>query len=126
MSKKEEKKKEHNRIYQLYEFRDELIKAIENMKNVITQNGLLVESIINSKNKDALKDLVTSLLKDCEMYTKRIDEYTERLNIIKDFIEQYEKQDENSEVLVKTITKLIEALGLSVDPTNYPVNTIKA
>lgn len=122
MNKKEIKKesKPKNRMYQVYELRDNLIAAIDNMKDLVKNNGLLVESVMNSKNKEELTNFTKALIEDCKEYTKKIDIYTERLDITKGLIEMYEKKDEQSELVVKVITDLIEALGITNEPQNYP------
>ena len=109
-------KKEINRTYQLYELRDNLKEAIDNMQKVISQNGLLVESILNSKNKEALKDLTKGLVEDCKQYTERIDLYKERLEKVSSLITIYEAKDEKSAFLVEIVNKLIEAMGLDTEP----------
>ena len=119
MSKKETKK-EHNRMYKLYELKDNLTSAITNMENVIKQNGLLVESVINSKNKEALKDLTEGLVKDCKYYTEKIDEYKVRLSKLESLIAMYEAKDEKSDFVVSIISTLIESFGLDAEPENYP------
>lgn len=122
MNKKEIKKesKPKNRMYQVYELRDNLIAAIDNMKDLVKNNGLLVESVMTSKNKEELTNFTKALVEDCKEYTNKIDIYTERLNITKGLIEMYEKKDEQSELVVKVITDLIEALGITNEPQNYP------
>lgn len=119
MSKKETTK-EHNRMYQLYELKDNLTSAISNMESVIKQNGLLVESVINSKNKEALKDLIEGLVNDCKHYTEKIDEYKIRLSKLESLISIYEAKDEKSTFMVSIISTLIESFGLESEPENYP------
>ena len=113
-------KKEHNRMYQLYELKDNLTSAISNMETVIKQNGLLVESVINSKNKEELKDLIEGLVNDCKHYTEKIDEYKIRLSKLESLISMYEAKDEKSSFVVSIVSILIESFGLESEPENYP------
>lgn len=124
MKTKEEKqveKKKHNRMYQLFELKDSLNDAITNLQEVIKSNGLLVETIINSKNKEALKELTTSLTNEVKQYVAKIDEYKDRLAKVEHLISLYTAKDENSQFVVEIVSELIEALGIAADPTPAPV-----
>lgn len=111
-------KKVTNRMYQLYELRDNLILAIDNIKLVMKQQGILVELIIPSKHHEELKDFTKGIVEDCKSYEKKIKSYEERLEKVKHLICLYEKKDEKSSFMVEIITELIEALNLGVDDTS--------
>ena len=120
MSEKETKKV-HNRMYQLYELKGNLTEAITNMEHVISQNKMLVESVNASKHNEELKELTAGLVKDCEHYEGKIEEYKVRLSKLDSLINMYEAKDDKSEFVVSIITTLIEVLGLDVDPVESNV-----
>lgn len=108
-------KKVTNRMYQVYELRDSLKDAIENVQKLITQQKHLVQIITSSKYKDEMKDFTKGVSADTKGYEAKIESYKERLEKANGLIELYEKRDQNSVLVVKVVTDLIEALNIGCD-----------
>lgn len=108
-------KKITNRMYQLYELRDSLQDAIENISKLLVQQKHLVQIITSSKYDEEMKDFTKGITLDNKNYEAKLVSYEERLEKVKGIIELYEKRDTQSIFVVKIVTDLIEALNLGVD-----------
>ena len=118
-------KKITNRMYQLYELRDSLQDAIENVSALLVQQKHLVQIVTSSKYAEEMKDFTKGVTLDNKNYEAKLTSYRERLEKIKGIIELYERRDTQSIFVVKIVTDLIEALNLGVDDTTpkNPDNT---
>ena len=60
--------------------------------------------------------MTEGLINDCKSYTERIDSYKERLEKANYLISLYEAKDEKSQFVSEIVTKMVEAMGLDVEP----------
>lgn len=106
-------KKITNRMFQLYELRDSLKSAIENLNTIKTQQKHLVQIVTSSKYKEELADFAKGVTEDCKTYESKIKWFEERLEKLDWIIKAYEKRDEQSIFIVKLVTDLLEAMNLT-------------
>ena len=100
-----------NRMYQLYELRDEIKTGIENLEKLLP----VQEEFLKVINDSGKHDEFEFMLKDWESYHKslpiQIDNMKFRLELINELITDYEKQDEKSTIISETVTKVLESIG---------------
>lgn len=100
-----------NRMYQLYELRDEIKTGIENLEKLLPVEDEFFK-VINDSGKH---DKFEFMLKDWEAYYKslpvQIDNMKFRLELITQLITDYEKRDSNSKIIEETVTKVLECIG---------------
>lgn len=100
-----------NRMYQLYELRDEVKAGIENLEKLLPVQEDFLKTIMDSGKYDKF----SFMIKDWESYYKslpiQIDNLKFRLNLINELINDYEKQDEKSKLISETVTKTLECIG---------------
>ena len=116
-------KKITNRMYQLYELRDNLKEAINNVSGLLVQQNHLVEIISSSKYLDEMKDFIEGISSNNKGYEYKLSSYKERLEKVNYLIDLYEKNDKESVLTVKIITYLLEALNLTVDENTEDINS---
>lgn len=96
-----------NKMYKIYEMKDELEKSIENLNKMISQHVLLFDVVAKAK-KDELKSLLEALPKTVEEYKQQIVKLTTKLNVCKKLINMYEnKITTTTDELIDIIFELI-------------------
>lgn len=109
--------KEISRMYQLYELREELKKAISNSLLVEESQKKLVALIVAGKANEEFKDLITSMQADWkEQELKRL-EMKARIDKLDTIIKMHEKQDDTSKLVNEVVTLLLEGLGAAKPQT---------
>ena len=98
-------------MYQLYELRDEMKKAISNSQMVEDSERLLVKIILESKQEGQFQDFIKSLTGNWKDYEHNRLVLNTRLGKINKLIEYHEKQDDNSKLVDEVVSLVLEALG---------------
>lgn len=102
---------EKNRMYQFYELRDEMRKAISNSETVERSEKELVAVIIGSQKAEGFKDFTKSLSENWPRYENERLTLKSRLKKVEDIIARYEKRDEESALVSEIASLVLEALG---------------
>lgn len=100
-----------NRMYQLYELRDEIKKALENSASVEASEKLLSKILSESEHAEAFKDFVKGLSSNWDKYEENRKELSARLAKLDEIIEGYEKKDEMSAKIAEIVSLTLEAIG---------------
>lgn len=100
-----------NRMYQLYELRDEFKKAITNSKLVEENEKALVRVILQSKEAESFKDFIKSLTSNWKDYEQQRTNLNTKLQKIDYLISLHEKNDEQSKFSDNVISLVLEILG---------------
>lgn len=104
----------NSKMFQLYELRDNLEEAIENLKKFISQQEELIEIISNSKIEE-FTDFLKALNESTQSARFNLNKYENRLSLLKELLSIFEKKDDESEKLDKYVTNLLEILNLAVE-----------
>lgn len=102
-----------NRMYQLYELRDEIKKAIVNSTMVEDSQKKLVQVLIESKHDAEFQDFIKGMTQDWKQYDHDRLVLKERLEKVEKVISMYEKKDEKSEIVIEVVATVLEALGIA-------------
>ena len=102
---------EKSRMYQLYELRDEIKKALINSQTVENSERKLVKIILESKEEKEFADFIKSLSSNWKQYEHDRLELNTRLEKINKLISYHEKQDDNSKLVDEIVSLTLEALG---------------
>lgn len=102
-----------SRMFQLYELRDELPKAIENLNRLIDAEGYMVSVLKDSDRFEEIKDLVNHFEQDLPNYANQKIILEHRQEVLNELIADYEKQDEKAHIIDDAITRAFEAIGMS-------------
>lgn len=103
--------KEISRMYQLYELRDEIKKAITNSLIVEGSQKKLVSILVSAKANEEFKDLIEGMKADWkDQETKRL-EMKSRVDKLDTVIKMHEKQDNTSKLVNEVVTLVLEGLG---------------
>lgn len=107
-------KKPTNRIYQVYELRDSIRGAIENITKLVEHQRALVSCIKASPeyNDETFKDFVEGIEHDANEHEGRLTGLRERLACCDLLVELHEKGGEEGAISDRAVTKLLEALKL--------------
>ena len=97
-----------NRIYQIYELRDELKKALSNVELVEGQEKLLVSILIGSPHFKQFEDFVNGTKANWKEYESQKASINSRLKVVEHLISLHEKKDEKVDEIVSLT---LEALG---------------
>lgn len=100
-----------NRMYQMYELKEDITKAIENCKNLLSVEEDFIKEINKIKNKERFDFIISDFIKDVEYQKNQVTVFTKRLDFINELLFDYEKKDENSEVISKSVSLLLESIG---------------
>ncbi len=100
-----------NRVYQIYELRDEIKKALKNIDFIESQEKLLVSILISSPQHESFKDFIKGTQKNWENYeTQRID-LNERLKRLEKIISLREENKENRQLIDEIVSLTLEGTG---------------
>lgn len=100
-----------NRVYQIYELRDEIKKALKNIDFVESQEKLLISIIIGSPQHESFKDFVKETKKNWENYeTQRID-LNERLKRLEKIISLREDPKMDRKLIDEIVSLTLEGTG---------------
>ena len=102
---------EKNRMYQLYELRDEIKKALINSKMVEDSERKLVKIIFESKEDKQFSDFIKSLTENWKEYDRNRLELTTRLKKLEEIISRYEDQTGESKLIAEVVSLTLEAIG---------------
>ena len=108
-------KKIKNRMFQIYEMRDTVKDAIDNLKKLVKDDILLKQILEGSVYANNFKELTDGIIEEVADYNGKIIIYEERVNKLNTIIDLYEKNDEQSKFVVEIINNLIEGFGLSTE-----------
>lgn len=124
MKKEKEKEKEtvkieeESKMYRLYEIRDEIRAAIENIDKVSEQQKKLID-IINDKdeNKTEFADFTKSVSESIDEILKQKTKLVERLSYLNAVIEVYEDRSTDEKLVIANtvdmmVTYTMKALGM--------------
>jgi len=100
-----------NRIYQLYELRDEFKKAIANSKLVEDDEKALVKVILESKDAEKFTDFVKSITSRWKDYEQQRIKLNTKLQKIDYLIELHEKKNDESKFSDNIVSLMLEILG---------------
>lgn len=100
-----------NCMYQIYELRDEMKKAIANSEAVEESEKLLVATILDSKNADRFQDFTKDLSSNWPGYESDRTHLRSRLKKLNRIIEKYEAKDESSELVKEIVSLVLEGIG---------------
>lgn len=116
-----------SKMFQLYELRDNLEEAIENLKKFISNQEKLIEVVTNSKIEE-FTDFLKALIESTNNAKLNLNKYENRLSLLKELLSIFEKKDNESEKLDKYVSDLLEILNLAVDSneSNNEKNTTDA
>lgn len=109
---------EESKMYRLYEIRDEIQAAIENVDKVTEQQKKLID-IVNEKeeNKTEFADFTKSLNESIDEFLKQKTKLIERLSYLNAVIEVYEDRSTDEKTLIANtvdmmVTYTMKALGM--------------
>lgn len=102
-----------SRMFQLYELRDELPKALENLNRLIDAESYMIEVLKGSDRYEEIKDLVDHFNEDIPNYNNQKAILEHRQEILNGLIADYEKQDEKAHIIDDAITRAFEAIGMT-------------
>lgn len=102
---------EKNRMYQLYELRDEIRKAITNSKVVEESERNLVSVILEAKKENEFASFIKSLTENWKDYEHSRLVLNTRLQKIEKLISMHEKQDDTSKLVDEIVSLTLESLG---------------
>lgn len=102
-----------SRMFQLYELRDELPKALENLNRLIDAESYMIEVLKGSDRYEEIKDLVEHFSEDIPNYNNQKTILEHRQEILNGLIADYEKQDEKAHIIDDAITRAFEAIGMT-------------
>lgn len=102
-----------SRMYQIYELRDEIKKAINNSNTVEQSEKRLVALIIEAKGELEFKDFIKDIQANWKEYAATRLELNSRLEKIERIIKLHEAQDDHSPVVNEVVTLLLESFGLA-------------
>lgn len=112
------KVEEESKMYRLYEIRDEIQAAIENIDKVSEQQKKLI-SIVNNKeeNKTEFADFTKSLNESIDEILKQKTKLIERLSYLNAVIEVYEDRSTDEKLAIANtvdmmVTYAMKALGM--------------
>lgn len=100
-----------SRMYQFYELRDEMKKAISNSETVEQSEKALVAVIISSPQAEGFKDFTKSLSENWPRYESERVQLRTRLKMVEEIIARYEKRDAESDLVSEIASLVLEALG---------------
>lgn len=100
-----------NRMYQLYELRDEIKIGIENLEKILPVEKEFFETLKNSGKYDKFEFMIKDWVNYYNNVPIQLDNLKFRLSIINELISDYEKHDNNSELIASTVTKVFESIG---------------
>ena len=99
-----------NRIYQLYELRDEMRKAVLNSKLVEENEKALVSIILKSDKADEFKDFVNSISKNWPDYELQRNNMNTKIKKIDYIVSLHEKKDEQAKLVDNIVSLVLEIL----------------
>ena len=108
---RKEKEMEKSRMYQFYELRDEMKKAIENSQAVEESEKALVAIIIASNQGERFKDFTKGISENWKRYESERTALKSRLRKVEKLIEMHEKRDESSALVNEVASLVLEAIG---------------
>lgn len=110
-----------NRMYQLYELRDEIKKAILNSQAVEDSERSLVKIILEAKAEKEFQGFIKSLTENWKDYEHTRLVLNTRLQKIEKLIQMHEKQDDTAKLVDEVVSLTLEALG-AVKPEKEKVD----
>ena len=114
------KEMEKNRMYQLYELRDEMKKALSNLSAVEESERALADIIAKSEKAEEFEDFCKGLAHNWTGYAADRDTMSGRLAKIEGLIRLYEEKNESSELVASVVTALLEGIGATKDEPEEP------
>lgn len=100
-----------SRMYQFYELRDEMKKAIANSEEVERSEKSLVAIIIASPQAKEFEGFVKGISSNWPRYESERTALRSRLKKVERIISMHEAQDENSSLVGEVASLVLEALG---------------
>lgn len=98
-----------NRVYQLYELREEFKKAIANSQAVEDSERLLVKIIFETKYDQTFSEFIKSLTANWKQYEKQRANLNAKLEKINYLIQLHEEQNEVSDNAVSLVLEILGA-----------------
>ena len=78
-------------VFKFYELKDDVLKGIDSIKKVMDQQSELINVLNTTNSEYDFSDLKQSLIDSNEGYTKQIETLNNRLSIIQNILDKYEK-----------------------------------
>ena len=108
-----------SRMYQIYELRDEIKKAIDNLSAVEASEKKLSAIIASSPEGKEFEDFTKGLASNWPGYESKRVALNTRLRKLSQIISMHEAQDESSAMVDDIVSLVLEGLG-AVKPENKP------
>lgn len=100
-----------NRVYQIYELRDEIKSALKNIDGVESQEKLLVSILVGSPHHEAFKDFTKATQKNWENYANQRIDLNERLKRLEKIISLREDPKMDRKLIDEIVSLVLEGTG---------------
>ena len=106
---------EKNRIYKIYELRDEMRKALNNLDFVEGQEKLLLSILSTNIHAPEFEEFIKATKTNWAEYDMQRANLNTRIEKCNKLIALYEKKDETSKIVSEVISLVLVGMGLD-DP----------